>query len=362
MRLKSGENRTMSGESGEVGIGLVGYGHWGPNHARVFNQLDGSRVIVVADRDPRRLQAAVRQGHGTVTTTNFDAAIQHPGVDAVVIATPTLTHHSLVKAALLAGKDVLVEKPLSYTSNESAELVALACERERILMCGHIFLFNPGIRKLREYIEQATLGRIYYMAATRTNLGPLRTDVNALHDLGSHDVSIFHYLLDGRPREVSAWGKAYLQPDVEDVVFACLEYPNRTLCHMYVSWLNPLKERTLVVVGDKRMAVWNDASPSEPIRLYDKGLMQEPYYDSFGQFQLTLRDADVLIPKLPAEEPMKTQDQHFLDCVRTRRQPLADGVFAHEVVLALEALHRSLRRGGARQPVETFKGWEQWVS
>ena len=352
----------MSGKSGEVKIGLVGYGHWGPNHARVFNDLDGCRVIVVADRNPQRLQVVGRQAPGTVTTTDFDAVIHDPNVDAVVIATPTLTHHSLVKAALRAGKDVLVEKPISYTSNESAELVALARERERILMCGHVFLFNPGIRKLREYIEQATLGRIYYMAATRTNLGPLRTDVNALHDLGSHDVSIFHYLLSGRPREVSAWGEAYLQHDVEDVAFACLEYPNRTLCHMHVSWLNPLKERTLVVVGDKRMAVWNDASPLEPIRLYDKGLMKEPYYDSFGEFQLVLRDADVLIPKLPAEEPLKAQDQHFLDCIRTRRKPLSDGVFAHEVVLALEALQHSLRRGGARQLVETFEGQGLWVS
>jgi predicted dehydrogenase len=341
----------MSGDSKEIGIGLVGYGHWGPNHARVFSQLQGCRLIVVADRDSQRLQVVGRQAPGTMTTTDFDAVIQHPEVDAVVIATPTLTHHSLVKAALLAGKDVLVEKPISYTSNESAELVALARERDRILMCGHIFLFNPGIRKLREYIEQGTLGRIYYMAATRTNLGPLRTDVNALHDLGSHDVSIFHHLLDGRPREVSAWGEAYLQHDVEDVTFACLEYPNRTLCHMHVSWLNPLKQRTLVVVGDKKMAAWDDGSPLEAIRLYDKGPMKEPYYDSFGQFQLVLRDADVLIPKLQAAEPLKAQDQHFLDCVRTRQKPLTDGVFAHEVVLALEALHHSLRRGGARQPV-----------
>ena len=346
----------MTGDSREIGIGLVGYGHWGPNHVRVFNQLEACRVLVVADREARRLEAVGRHAPGAMTTTDFDAVIRHPKVDAVVIATPTLTHHSLVKAALLAGKDVLVEKPISYTSNESAELVALARERDRILMCGHIFLFNPGIRKLREYIEQGTLGRIYYMAATRTNLGPLRTDVNALHDLGSHDVSIFHYLLNGRPREVSAWGEAYLQHDVEDVAFACLEYPNRTLCHMHVSWLNPLKERTLVVVGDKKMAVWNDAAPLEAIRLYDKGPMKEPYYDSFGQFQLVLRDADVLIPKLQAAEPLQAQDQHFLDCVRTRQKPLTDGVFAHEVVLALEALHHSLRHGGARQPVEYGTG------
>jgi predicted dehydrogenase len=142
-----------------------------------------------------------------------------------------------------------------------------------------------------------------------------------------------------------------LQPDIEDVVFAWLAYSNRTLCHMHISWLNPRKERTLVIVGDKKMAVWDDTSLSEPVRLYDKGLMKEPYYDSFGQFQLVLRDADVLIPKVNAEEPLRAQNQHFLDCVRTRQRPLTDGAFAHQVMLALDALHYSMRCGGGRQPI-----------
>ena len=334
-----------------VGIGLIGFGHWGPNHARVFNQLADSQVHIIADRDNERLGNVGRQSPGAETTSNYDTVLRHPKVDAVVVATPTRTHYSLVKDSLLAGKDVLVEKPISYTAREAQELVELARDRDRILMCGHVFLFNPGIRKLRQYIQEGILGRIYYMAATRTNLGPLRNDVNALHDLGSHDISIFHYLLDSRPLAALAWGESYVQPDVEDVTFACLEYPNRTLCHMHVSWLNPLKERTLVVVGAEKMAVWDDTSSVEPIRLYDKGLMKEPYYDSFGQFQLALRDADVLIPKILAEEPLRMQNQHFLDCVRTRQRPLTDGVFSHDVVLTLEALHHSLRRGGERQTI-----------
>jgi predicted dehydrogenase len=343
----------MSGGSEQIGIGLIGYGHWGPNHARVFNQFPDCRVHIVADRDDQRLRAVSRHFPGTETTSDHDVVLRHPEVDAVVIATPVKTHYSLVKSSLLAGKDVLVEKPISYTAHEAQELVELAQDQERILMCGHIFLFNPGIRKLRQYIEEGILGRIYYMAATRTNLGPLRDDVNALHDLGSHDISIFHYLLDDRPREVSAWGESYLQSNIEDVTFACLEYSNRTLCHMHVSWLNPLKERTLVIVGDKKMGSWDDTSPLESIRLYDKGLMKEPYYDSFGQFQLVLRDADVLIPKLEAEEPLKVQNQHFLACVRTRQRPLTDGMFARDVMLTLESLQHSLRKGGTRQPVES---------
>jgi predicted dehydrogenase len=334
-----------------IGIGLIGYGHWGPNHARIFRGQPDSRVVAVADGSEPRREAARQALPWASTVADFRDLLSNAEVDAVVIATPLMTHHGLVKEALLAGKDVLVEKPICLLAHEADELVELSESLERILMCGHVFLYNAGILRLRQYIEDGTLGRVYYIAATRTNLGPLRSDANALYDLGGHDVSIFHYLLDGRPAEVAAWGEAYLQHGIEDVAFACLEYPGRTLCHMHVSWLNPRKERTLVVVGDRRMAVWDDMQPQESIRLYDKGLMQEPYYDSFGQFQLVLRDADVLIPKLPAMEPLLVQDRHFLDCVRERRRPLTDGRFARDVVLALEALQRSLRNGGSRQRV-----------
>lgn len=335
-----------------LGIGLIGYGHWGPNHARIFNGQPDSKVVAVADTSERRRDAAQQVLPWASTSADYRVLLAHPEVDAVVIATPLMTHYGLIKEALLAGKDVLVEKPICYQAHEAGELVELADARERILMCGHVFLYNAGIVRLRQYLTEGTLGRVYYMAATRTNLGPLRTDVNALYDLGSHDVSIFHYLLDARPSQVAAWGESFLQHEHEDVTFACLEYPQQTLCHMHVSWLNPRKERTLVVVGDRKMAVWDDMQPLESIRLYDKGLMQEPYYDSFGQFQLVLRDADILIPKLPATEPLVAQDRHFLECVRERKRPLTDGVFARDVVVALEALQRSLRKGGARQSVE----------
>jgi predicted dehydrogenase len=335
-----------------VGIGLIGYGHWGPNHVRVFSQFTDSCVLMIADTDRKRLETAQQQFPTIEITPDHEALFQNPKIDAVVIATPVTTHYSLVKAALLAGKDVLVEKPITYTATEAGQLVELADQLGRVLMCGHVFLFNPGIRKLRQYLEEGTIGRVYYMAATRTNLGPLRRDVNALYDLGSHDISIFSFLLGSQALDVAAWGECFLQHDLEDVTFACLEYPNKTLCHMHVSWLNPRKERTLVVVGDKKMAVWDDTSALEPIRLYDKGMMQEPYYDSFGQFQLVLRDADIVIPKLKSEEPLKGQDRHFLDCIQSRQRPLTDGRFAREVMLTLEALQRSLRKGGARQRVE----------
>jgi len=315
-----------------IRVGIIGYGHWGPNHARVFRSLPECRLVAIADSQGGRLEAARRALPDVTLTGDFHEVLHDPGIDAVVVSTPLVTHFAIVREALEAGKDVLVEKPICYTVREADELIELAESRGRILMCGHIFLFNAGILKLREYIRDGTLGRLYYMSATRTNLGPVRRDVNALYDLGSHDVSIFHFLLDELPKEVTAWGESYLQTDVEDVTFACLEFSRRTLAHMHVSWLNPRKERTLVVVGDKKMAVWDDMQPLESIRLYDKGLSEVPYYDSFGQFQLVLRDADILIPKLPASEPLLAQIRHFLECVRQRRRPLTDGIFARDVV------------------------------
>jgi predicted dehydrogenase len=334
-----------------IRIGVIGYGHWGPNHVRVFNQISESKVVAVADLDVKRLAACQRQHPSVRVTENLDAMIADPEIDALVVATPVVTHFDLVRQALLAGKDVLVEKPMTRTVAEAEQLTQLADDRKRVLMTGYVFLFNPGIRKLKQYVDDQSLGRLYYMVSTRTNLGPLRSDVNALHDLGSHDVAIFHHLIGKPALEVGAWGNWYLQPQIEDITFACLQFPNRIQCNMHVSWLNPRKERTLVIVGDQKMAVWDDVNPIEPIRLYDKGVMQKPSYDSFGQFHLVLRDADILIPKVPPEEPLQLQNRHFIDCVTHRRVPLTDARFAVEIARTLEALQRSLKNKGACQAV-----------
>lgn len=334
-----------------INIGVIGYGHWGPNHVRVFNQLAGARVATVADAEPARLENCKRNFPTVKTVTDPALLFADPDLHAVIVATPVVTHYALVKAALLAGKDVFVEKPITHDIAQAEELIDIAAQNQRILMCGHIFLFNPGIRKLKQYIDEQALGQIYYLAATRTNLGPVRPDVSALYDLGSHDVSIFQYLVGRPPREVLGWGKWYLQRGIEDVAFGCLEFSGGILGHFHVSWLNPRKERSLTIVGDRKMAVLDDTSQIEPIRLYDKGVMHKPHYESFGQFHLIIRDADILIPKLPPDEPLKLQNQHFLDCIRTRQKPITDGVFALDVVRSLEALQTSLREG-KRCPVQ----------
>ena len=247
---------------------------------------------------------------------------------------------------------MLCEKPLTLRTRESEELIELAEAKGLTLMVGHVFMFNPGILYMKEQIVSGSLGRIYYMDAVRTNLGPIRQDVGAIFDLASHDVSIFNFLLDAEPREVSAQGGCYLHPDREDMAFLTLEYPNNTLCHSHVSWLNPRKVRQLTVVGEQKMAVWDDMSPLEPIRVYDKGLEEPPYYDNFGQFQMILRDADITIPKVNMFEPLHRQDEHFVTCIRERRRPLPDGRSGLTVVRALEKAVASLRQQGRSLPIE----------
>lgn len=270
-------------------------------------------------------------------------------IGAIFIATPTFTHYELCKQALLAGKHVFCEKPLTLKTDESRELTNLAESRGLTLMVGHIFLFNPGVLHLKKQLEDGVLGRIFYMDAVRTNLGPIRQDVGAIYDLASHDISIFNFLLNDLPKKVTAIGGRHIQGDREDMAFLTLEYPNATYCHVHVSWLNPRKVRQLTVVGDQKMAVWDDMNPLEPVRIYDKGLAEKPYYDSFGQFQMILRDSDITIPRIRMFEPLLRQAEHFIDCVQKQRPPLSGGRCATAVVQVLEAAMQSMQNHG--QPV-----------
>jgi predicted dehydrogenase len=263
-----------------------------------------------------------------------------------VIATPTATHAELTRAALLAGKHVLVEKPLCVNSQEGRELAALADSTGLVLIVGHIFLHNNGIKKLRELTVDGKLGKIQYLDAVRTNLGPIRGDVNALFDLGTHDISIFNYLVGAPPVEVSATGRRISQSTQEDVCFATLRYADGTLGHIHVSWLNPRKVRTLTVVGEKKMAHWDDVDPVDALRLYDIRIEEPPQYDSFGEFQYRLRTADIHLPKIQRVEPLVNQANAFLDAIRgdtTCRASAAEGV---AVVAVLEAAAQSMREGG----------------
>ena len=337
----------MAQSESKLGIGVIGCGHWGPNHIRVFSDLDRSHVVACADTNPLRLERIRHRFPRVRTEDDHRTFCDDPQIDAIVIATPTGTHARLATEALQAGKHVLLEKPMCATEAESAALCEQAARSKRVLMIGHVFLFNNGINKLRQIIAAGELGSIHYLDAVRTNLGPVRGDVNALFDLGTHDISIFNYLLDATPIAVSAQGSCISQPHVEDVCFATLHYPGGTLAHLHVSWLNPRKVRTLTVVGSRKMAHWDDINPEDTVRLYDKGLDEPPFYNSFGEFQYILRSADVHLPAVRCSEPLLEQARAFVSWVLdgTPCGPTpADGL---AVVRVLEAATRSMQNGGA---------------
>ncbi len=336
----------MNTASSTLRIGVIGFGQWGPNHVRSFRSLDDCEVRRVCDTTPARLALARKQFRDLELTGDPTAITLAPDIDAVVVATPVHTHFALVKQALEAGKDVLCEKPLAATSAECRQLCDLAAAKRRLLMVGHVFLYNPSAQHLKIDLDRGELGRIYYMDAVRTNLGPVRRDVGAIHDLASHDISIFSYLLGATPSTVSATGGFFLQEKVEDIGFLTLTYPKGVVCHIHTSWLNPRKVRQLTIVGDHKMAVWDDMNNLEPVRYYDKGVTAD-HYSSFGEFQMILRDGAIVIPKVKLYEPLMRQDQEFVECLRSRRTPAASGEFGAAVVEVLEAARASLQQHGA---------------
>jgi predicted dehydrogenase len=343
-----------------IRIAVVGAGHWGPNLIRAFENPPASQVAWVVDRDEGRLEQ-VEQRYPTVTVaTDAEAAFADDTVDAVVIATPTSTHHGLVKAALEAGKHVLVEKPITTSTADGEELCALAEARSLVLMVGHVFVYNAGVRAVKERLNDGMLGRVFYISMMRTNLGPIRVDVNASWDLASHDISIANYWLDGEPVCASAIGGSWINEGIEDAVFATLRYPNDVLVTLHSSWLNPRKSRDITVVGDRRMLTLDDMNLSEPLRVYDKGVADETFtpgfVDTFASFRASVREGEITIPKVTLGEPLRAECEHFLECVRTGAAPLTGGRESLAVVRALEAIERSVRKGGCEEPVVATEG------
>ena len=330
-----------------MGIAVIGCGHWGPNHLRNFSAHRRTRVLYCMDLDPQRLAQAHELYPAVEMTTDLNRVLNDPAVEAVVVSTPTTTHYELTRRALLKGKHVLCEKPLASTPPQAEELCALARKAGKILMVGHVFLFNPGIRKLRELISAGEAGRIHYLHATRTNLGPIRQDVDSVWDLAPHDISILNYLLDQQAVEVSARGSFYLQEGKADVAFITLTYPNNVLANIHVSWLDPKKIRQLTVVGDRKMVTWDDMSPGSPISIYDKGVVKEAYYTDFGEFQLVTKEGDIVIPTVRAMEPLRAQTDFFVTALESGKIDLCTPEEGLQVVRVLSAIEQSMNTGGA---------------
>lgn len=358
-KIKNGNKRTNMVRSRPIQLGIVGFGEWGPNHARTFSALPNSKVVGIADPRPERLEAARQRFKEARTFKSHKDLMEAMTLDALVVATPAATHTEIVREALEAGLHVLCEKPLCLCPDEAESLIQLADARGLILMVGHVFLFNAAIIKLRKFIQERELGAIQYLTCQRTNLGPIRRDVSAIWDLASHDVSIVNFLLNALPIAVSAVGQSYLRQGIQDVAFVTLTYPEDVLVHVHVSWLDPVKVRKITAVGDRKMVTWNDLSTFGPIRLFDKGIIKERHYADFGQFQLLTREGDVMIPRIPMEEPLVVQARHFLSAIRKEVECVSDGRFALDVLKVLAAIDRSMNAGGASCPVTELEDHQE---
>jgi predicted dehydrogenase len=335
-------------------IAVIGAGHWGPNLIRNFHNHQTSKVAWVVDRDPARLELTRGRFPDVRTAAGPATALDDPTVDAVVVATPTVTHHQLAAAALRAGKHVLVEKPIAATVADAEEICALAESRSLVLMVGHVFLFNAAIRRVKDYLDAGRIGRVFYISMVRTNLGPIRMDVNAAWDLAAHDVAIANAWLQAAPESAAAQGGSWINAGIEDAVFATLWYPDGVMAHLHVSWLSPRKVRDITVVGETGMLTFDDMNLAEPLRLYDKQVTETRtpgFVDTFASFRTSIREGDIQIPKVTPNEPLKAECDHFLECVATGARPLADGWSGAAAVRVLAAIDRSMRHGGRKETV-----------
>lgn len=329
-----------------VRLGIIGCGHWGPNYLRIFNQIKGSEVIICCDLLKKNLDNVKEHFDAVEVTTDYTKVLKDKRINAVIIVTPAQTHYKIAKDALMNDKHILVEKPLCLKYEHCKKLINLAKAKKKILMVGHVFLFNPAIKKLKEYIKRDTLGKIYYLHATRTHLGLMRDDVNVSWDLVPHDISIFSYLLEKIPISVSALGGSFLRKPKQDVVFINLLYPGGIIANVHASWADSNKVREIQVIGSHARVVFDDLNNLEKVKLYKKGISVDKSYVDFGEFQLFLRDGDILSPKIDSKQPLRLQCQHFITCLKTGKSPITDGENGAQVVKVMEAIDKSLKLGG----------------
>ncbi len=338
----------------QLTVAQIGCGYWGPNLLRNFSAQNNCWVKLVAEVSEERRHYVESNFPKSQTTSDFDDALNDPDIEAVIIATPAASHYQLTKRALENGKHVFVEKPLATSTREADELVALAEKKNKTLMAGHTFLYNAAVRYAKNLLDEGELGQVYYIYSQRLNLGQVRSDVNAWWNLAPHDVSILLYLMKGEcPASVSAVGISYIQPGIEDVVFATLTWANGVTAHIHVSWLDPGKVRKMTFVGSRKMVVYDDVS-DDKITIFDKRVDRVPKigermdYDQFNNYQLIHRTGDVLLPRISFQEPLKVEAAHFLECVQTGQAPLTGPQHARDVVSILEAGQESLKSDGAR--------------
>lgn len=326
-------------------IGVIGYGYWGPNIVRNFSSVEGASVVGVSDLRDDYLKKVEKGNPGVRTTKSADELIRATDIDAVAIVTPVFTHFELAKKALDAGKHVFVEKPFTYTVAQAEELINLAERKKLRIMVDHTFLFTGAVRKMKQMVDDGTLGKIYYFDSMRVNLGLFQHDVNVVWDLAPHDLAIMFYVLGEKPKAVVATGSAHVNPGMEDMAYLTFYFDDNVIAHVNVNWLSPVKVRTTLIGGQKKMLVWNDLEPDEKIKVYDKGVEVK---NGNGVYDLLVsyRSGDMWAPKVDQIEALKLEAQYFIECCTNGTKPINDGVSGMEVVRMLEGANESLKKRG----------------
>ena len=330
--------------SSTLKIGVIGYGYWGPNIVRNFYNASNATVACVCDLSPKSLQRVRRHYPSMAVTTNADDILLSSEIDAVAIVTPISHHFPLAKRALENGKHIFVEKPFTANSAEAKQLIELAQRKKLRVMVDHTFLFNGAVRKIRQVMDSGVLGNLYYYDSTRVNLGLIQHDANVVWDLAPHDLSIIDHLIPGGPEAVVATGEKHVS-GVEDMAFVTMYYPDKVIAHLNMNWLSPVKVRTTLIGGEKKMLVWNDLEADEKIKIYDKGVERSTTNGSYD-LRVSYRAGDLWVPRVEQVEALMVETQYFVDCVLNEQTPFNDGYAGLRVVQMLEAIDQSISQKG----------------
>lgn len=340
------ESNAKQEARGEVMVkfGVVGYGYWGPNVVRNLDRLETAEVVAVCDKSPSARKKVAKAYPDVLVTDDAAELMSSPDIDAIAVVTPVWTHYELAKAALLNGKHIFVEKPFTSNASQAQELIALAAQRNLKIMVDHTFLFTGAVKKIKQLLDDGALGKLYYYDSTRVNLGLFQHDVNVVWDLAPHDLSIIDHLIEQTPEAISATGQTHLNGH-EDVAYITVYFPDKVIAHINVNWLSPVKVRTTLIGGEKKMLVWNDLEADEKIKIYDKGVKvtsREGLYDLLVHY----RSGDMWAPQIEQVEALTRELAYFVECIAQDETPVNDGEAGLRVVRMLEAANESIQKRG----------------
>lgn len=335
-----------------VNVGVVGAGYWGPNLVRNFAEIDDTKVVMCCDVRQERLEFIKKRYPSIEITTNYDDMINDPRIDAISIATHAHSHFELAKKALEKGKHLLIEKPITLSSDDAMKLTELSKKMGLIVMVGHILEYSGSVETIKEMIQNGDFGKVYYLDSVRVNLQPFRDDVNVLWDLAPHDISMAMFLLGQDPISASVTSESYISDLQENIAFGVLKFPDKIISHFHLSWLAPMKMRQTIIVGSKQMVVFDDVDTIAKLKIFDMGVDMSPDPSGLTERQLTVRKGNMYCPKVDTREPLFKEVKHFIDCVKNKKNPRSDALEGWKVVKVVEAMQESVKQGGREIPID----------